>query len=45
MVQPELDNALIPKKGSVIAETLLQDSQETSTLISDPHVTPLGSSR
>lgn len=33
---------LLLKKGSVIAETLLQDLQETSTLISDPHVTPLG---
>ncbi|PWY73918.1 hypothetical protein BO83DRAFT_336834 [Aspergillus eucalypticola CBS 122712] len=37
-----LANALVPKKGRSAARRFLVDLQETSSLISDPHVTPLG---
>ncbi|RDH31841.1 hypothetical protein BDQ94DRAFT_180021 [Aspergillus welwitschiae] len=37
-----LANALVPKKDRSIARRFLVDLQETSSLISDPHVTPLG---
>lgn len=38
----ELENALVVTKGKDGAETFLQDLQENSILISDPHCTPLG---
>ncbi|KOC10967.1 hypothetical protein AFLA70_907g000080 [Aspergillus flavus AF70] len=37
-----LTDALRSTKDSYIAQSLLLDMQDTSTLISDPHVTPLG---
>lgn len=35
-------DALEPRKGQDVAWSLLPDLQDTSSLISDPHVTPLG---
>lgn len=37
-----LANDLVPGKGRGIARSFLLDLQDTSSLISDPHVTPLG---
>lgn len=42
MSDENLANALVSKKGRSIARRFLVDLQETSSLISDPHVTPLG---